>query len=171
MKNKGFSLIELMAVIVIMGILMAMALVQFNNVVGRGRIKGAADRLSREIQGAREQAMSRGQTIDVVFSAGPSNSLRVTLNRIDTVVISTVLPPFTDCRLTLLTGVTRLPETGTGTPGSAVDFPSSTCRFTPQGVSTVGGVYITSTNGKYQYGIGVNANGRIRKSEWNGAWN
>lgn len=173
MKNKGFTLVELMVVIIIIGIVTTMATMQFGSITGRGRIKGAADKISREILGARERALSLGQTIDVVFSAGAGNSLVITFNRLDAAVVTTVLPPFTDCRVGLLGTVTaRVPETGAGAPGAAIDFPANTCRFMAQGASTVGGVYITSTDRKYQYGVGVNANGRVRKWQWSGtAWN
>jgi len=174
MKHKGFTLVELMVVIVIMGILAAMGTIQFAGVVGRGRIKGAAEKISREILGARERALSQGQAIDVVFSASPNNNLVITINRLTNPVVTTVLPTFTDCRVGVIASVNRrLPETGVivAVP-PAIDFPANTCRFMPQGASTVGGIYITSNNGRYQFGIGVNANGRVRKSEWGGtAWN
>ncbi|MCU0607487.1 MAG: GspH/FimT family pseudopilin [Candidatus Edwardsbacteria bacterium] len=174
MKNKGFTLIELLVVVVATGILMAIAGVAFSGAIARGRIKGAASSISREMQNARERAISRGHPVDVVFSANPQGRLVMTINNIDTAATSIVLPTFTDCLLAVGAGVNqRAPETGAGAPVSAADFPiANTCRFLSQGTGSVGAIYITGTNNRAAFAIAVNANGRISVWEWGAnTWN
>ena len=176
MKNRGFSLLELMVVVLIIGILVTMSAVSFNNMVGRGRIKGEADQISREVLNARERSIGQGRTIELVFTPNAGNRLVVTINVIDTLVITTVLPAFSACQVGVLPTVNqRVPESSqlAGPPPAAVDFNGgNTCRFQPQGTGTPGAVYFVSLNGRYQYAVGVNANGRVRRWEWSGtAWN
>jgi prepilin-type N-terminal cleavage/methylation domain-containing protein len=161
MRNKGFTLIELMVVVVVMGILMALGAVQFNSMINRGRIRGAADKISREILSAREKAVSGGQAITLTFSVSPKGGLMITS--------PLGSAPFDDCRFALNAGITaKAPETGSGAPALADGF-GGTCTFWPQGTGNVGAVYIRSLDARYQYAVSVNANGRVSRWEWTGA--
>jgi prepilin-type N-terminal cleavage/methylation domain-containing protein len=177
MNNKGFTLIELMVVIVIMGLLLAIGTVQVTSMITLARIRGSADKITQEIQGARERAISRGAAIDLVFrlSSAGGCSLTAVYNTSPPQTIS--VPAFNDCRLGFISSRPGIAPPGATTLPSAVasngiDFPSNTIRFLPQGVGTSGAVYIKSLSGKTQYAITVNANGRVEKNLWGGTgWN
>jgi prepilin-type N-terminal cleavage/methylation domain-containing protein len=174
MKNKGFTLIELLVVVAIMGILVTMGAMSFTGMISRARIRGSADKITQEIQGARERAMSRGHAIDVTFSFSPGGGCQMSeVYHTPNGDVPVGISPFNDCRLGIITGLaTPAPSLTNAPPDSGIDFPAKTIRFLPQGVGTTGAVYIKSINGKIQYAISVNANGRVEKWLWSGtAWN
>ena len=68
-RGAGFTLIEMLAVIAILGILMTVAVLGFN-AFGRGvRLKTAARLIQQHLDGARELAMTRQYTCGVKFVA------------------------------------------------------------------------------------------------------
>ncbi|HTY08567.1 MAG TPA: GspH/FimT family pseudopilin, partial [Candidatus Edwardsbacteria bacterium] len=175
MKNKGFTLIELMVVLVVMGILIGIAAYSFTGIINNSRARGAADKIVQELQGARERAYSRGHPVDVTFSATAKGGVQMT------VVFHTAtgdetrpVSAFDECRLGLISaGVTKVPPDSGAAPSSGIYFtatgiPANTCRFQPQGASNTGSVYIKSLNGVYQYAVMANANGRVRRYTWTG---
>ena len=58
-ENAGFSLIEIMVVLVVMGILLATAVPSLNERNARSRTEGAARQLSARMQAARQLAVSK----------------------------------------------------------------------------------------------------------------
>jgi prepilin-type N-terminal cleavage/methylation domain-containing protein len=170
MKRKGFSLIELLVVVTIMGILMAIAAANYGAIIGRSRVKGAADKISRELLSSRERAFSRGQVVSVVFGTTAAGGLKLTVAGEPEMV-------YDDCRVGLVsTGAptSKAPNCSTSAgapPAGGIDFASNTCQFVPQGVGSAGAVYIKSINDKIQYAVGINANGKVGKFLWTGsAW-
>ena len=72
MKKAGFTLIELMVVIVIVGILFAVALPVFEN-AGKKDTRRAAQQVVNTLRLARQHAISRRQWTLVVFPNQDSN--------------------------------------------------------------------------------------------------
>ncbi len=71
-RIKGFTLIELMITIMIIGIIAAMAFPSFTEIAENRRIKGAADELYAVMMNARSLALKKSTDIRVNFSGDGS---------------------------------------------------------------------------------------------------
>lgn len=68
LKYKGFTIIELMISIAILGILVAIAAPSFTESIARRRLDGIANELSTDLQYARAEAVSKNRNIVVTFN-------------------------------------------------------------------------------------------------------
>ena len=74
-KNRGFTLIEALVVVTIIGILAALTVPAFTKMLERNRLKGAAEAVFNDLQLARTEAIKRNQDVKVSFSAaGPTTT-------------------------------------------------------------------------------------------------
>jgi type IV fimbrial biogenesis protein FimT len=64
-KAEGFTLVEVMVVIVLAAILMALALPSFSGLMERFRVEGVAAALTASMIHARSEAVRRGQTVTI----------------------------------------------------------------------------------------------------------
>jgi len=62
---RGFTLVEMMVVIVLMAILLALALPGFNSLVEKYRVEGMASALVASVSHARAEAARRGQAVTI----------------------------------------------------------------------------------------------------------
>ena len=69
-RLRGFTLIELMVVIGLLGILAALAAPSFTNSIDRYRIRAAVDELNNSIQFARSEAIRSRQQVVMLQSNG-----------------------------------------------------------------------------------------------------
>ncbi|MCK5121554.1 MAG: GspH/FimT family pseudopilin [Methylococcales bacterium] len=69
-KNRGFTLIELMIVIAIVGIIASMAVPSFQDTLERNRLKEAAESLRADMQFARTQSIKLAKNVIVTRSTG-----------------------------------------------------------------------------------------------------
>ncbi len=62
-RQKGFNLVELMAVLAITGIVIAVGVPQLNSTISRGNVSAEANRLMASINFARSQAVNKQQIV------------------------------------------------------------------------------------------------------------
>ncbi len=75
-KARGFTLIELIITVVILGILILIAIPSFQRMSINGNLKSAARDLIADINALREKAMAENTTFDLTFNVG-SNTYTV----------------------------------------------------------------------------------------------
>ena len=68
-RSGGFSLAEIMIVIVIIGLVLAMALPKLNGVVGESALRSAMNRLASDLTLTRLQAIRYGATASLTIAA------------------------------------------------------------------------------------------------------
>ena len=76
---KGFTLIELMVIIAVMGIIAAVAIPQFNIWMIRANIQGASGRLQQDVAWAEGYAIRSGYPVQVSISSGGTSGCAWTI--------------------------------------------------------------------------------------------
>ncbi|HSI22781.1 MAG TPA: GspH/FimT family pseudopilin [Methylophilaceae bacterium] len=164
----GFTLIELMIVIVIAGILLAMALPSFRDSIDRNRLRSITDTLYGDLQFAKSEAIKRNQpmTVDFTTSGGGSTwcygfrlgsgatcDCTVTdTSATNACVIDTVLKVVNNT--SEYPGITMTPSTdfvfdnvrGTATAGNVL-LTSSRSKTTQLFVNVLGKIHVCSASG------------------------
>ncbi len=165
--RNGFSMIELMVVIAIIGIVMVMVLPQFAARQTQQRIRAGAMAIGQDFRQIRERALALGQGYQVVTT--DNYHYRVVNPNGDTTVYRLGQTTGGNLYFGASFAVTTPPEDPDGAVGT-FDFPGSVLNFFPRGAATSGVAYIT--NGREDYAVGVNALGKIsvyfhRNGNWN----
>jgi type II secretion system protein H len=80
MKSKGFTLIELMIVIVVMVIMAAIATPSYKSYMARSRLNGAANQLLRDLMSARLLAISQNNNVIVQITSSTGYKIVRDLN-------------------------------------------------------------------------------------------
>ncbi len=70
MKSRGFTLLELMVALVVLGIAVSIAVPSFGGMIDRQRIDSSLDVLLRGLRTARQEAIERNRPITVAPPAG-----------------------------------------------------------------------------------------------------
>jgi prepilin-type N-terminal cleavage/methylation domain-containing protein len=68
--RRGYTLVEMMIVVAIVGLLAAIAVPAFSGYLKRSRLQGSRNELMADIYYARSMAISRRNTFRIVFAAG-----------------------------------------------------------------------------------------------------
>jgi len=168
-KSRGFTLVELMVVIVLIGIIIAIAIPNFADMQTTARIRAGAQEVAQDFRQLRERALGQGINIIVTFNV--VNNREYTVTYTDNAGIS---HSNTD-KLGSSTGgqlhygvasdmTTPVPPPGEGNSGigDGVDFEAggNTLILDSRGGATHGIVYIT--NGKKSTAVGINSLGKVR---------
>jgi prepilin-type N-terminal cleavage/methylation domain-containing protein len=153
--QEGFTLGELMTVVVVMAVLMAIGVPQLRDHVQRSRLRRAAEVVDADLRQARWTARMTGQVCRVVFNAG-SGTYTIngsTFARIPEGVRFGVDPS--------VTGKPKQPYSAPPSDGVSFDMGGSKnqARFYPNGVvAPTGSVFLT--NGKETMAVTVAITGR-----------
>lgn len=68
-SHKGFTLVEIMIVLAIMGIMAAIAMPNYRTYMAQRRLNGAVRQVYGDLMAARQRAISENRTIGVVFGS------------------------------------------------------------------------------------------------------
>lgn len=71
--ERGFTYLEAMIVVIILGLFSAMALPAFENIVAQERLKSTARAITVHLREVQQLAIAKEETIKIVFTAGTFN--------------------------------------------------------------------------------------------------
>lgn len=75
-RTRGFSLLELMTVVVVIGVVLAFAVPSIERTLVLIRARGALNQVSGAIFRTRMEAVREGRTVELVLTLGPDRCLR-----------------------------------------------------------------------------------------------
>jgi prepilin-type N-terminal cleavage/methylation domain-containing protein len=162
--EKGFTLIELMVVIAIIGVVMLFVIPNFANIQRRARIKAGAEEVAQDFRQLRERALSQGQDYRVALPLPDVRNYDVISP--GGIVSTRKLGGTTGGQLKFGS------QSGAVLPGynppgvNGFPFPGDTCIFFGRGHATAGAAYIT--DGKQDFAVEVNNIGKIKVWVYNG---
>jgi type IV fimbrial biogenesis protein FimT len=140
--HAGFTIIELMTVIIIVGILAVLAIPAFGDQLARRRLEGATTDLSTDLQFARSQAVGRRGTTRLITESGGTQYRVVTAEGTKTVVLPT--------GITVTDGITVIYDhfRGTADADHVLNLSSTRTSATMRAnVNTMGRVNVCSPGG------------------------
>jgi prepilin-type N-terminal cleavage/methylation domain-containing protein len=171
-SQKGFTLVELLVAIAILGILVTLAAPSFNSFIDKYRAKRAADTISAFLINTKSEAIKRNTTVRAVFNtAGATWCAGMTTKPTCDCTVANSCQFFQSDGITL-DGAERVVR-GSDYRGILLTATASTFAFTPQrGRSNVAGnAEVTSANGLKVRVVVKNTTGRIRLCSPSGSGN
>jgi len=149
-RNAGFTLMEMMIVVVIIGIILAIATPSTMAWLRRQGVRNAADKLAEDFQRTKLLAIQRSNNCSLTIDKGNDRYTISLVNETIDLAGFRGEVAFTDTPLVTDTLIT----------------------FTPQGVSNpAGAVLVTNAEGSATYRVRATAAGGISRHRWiNGSW-
>lgn len=156
--TEGFTLIELMITVALLGILATLALPAFQGSMDRQRIQSAANSLSVAFATARSESVKRGRTVSVCKSSDKTDCTTDGDWSVGWIIYITAGAPIK---------AFDSPSGGVSMAGSAVPDLQNSVQFDPSGASNLagtGGVTICIA-GQTSRVVSIASSGRIRVAE------
>ena len=161
--SQGFTLIELMVVIGILGVIVAIVLPNFAQMQQRARIRAGANAIAQDFRRIRERALSTSQTFRITSPTVRQYQVQHPDGSTSLYRLGQTTGGNLQFGTTSAAGAP--PEDNDGAPGG-FDFPAGTLNFESRGTATQGVAYIT--DGKEDYAVGVNALGKVKVYKYDG---
>ncbi len=163
-QKKGFSLVELMVVIAIIGIIAAISSLNLVTGLPKYRLKRASRDITSRLRQARSTAIKTNATVVIQFDTGRHSYS-----------IDNKLYPATDGNtnnaLSSYYGSGLSFDRGSYTSGNSVTFPGERVTFNSRGISpSLGSIYLSNNQGDVNK-IAISRAGRIRLTKWYGGEN
>ncbi|MGQ9464293.1 MAG: pilus assembly FimT family protein [bacterium] len=172
--KKGFTLIEMMVVIGIIGVIIAIAVPNFAAMQRRARIRAATQTLAQDLRQIRERALATGIPHQIGFNPVTREYIVTYISNGVPVQKSYILGQTTGGQINYgcVAGTTGHPPEGwnDAPAGNGIDFPpGDTLIIDNRGGATRGVIYITDKVDSYA--IGINTLGRVKIYRyWNNTW-
>jgi len=168
--KKGFTLIEMMVVIGIIGVIIAIAIPNFAAIQARARIRAGAYEVAQDMRQIREKALSMGR--EYAVERLDASTYRVTSPEGNVYTYRLGSSTGGHLRFGAFGSVSGTPPEANGSiPGSGFDFlPTGTLTFNGRGGANHGVIYLTDS--RDNYAIGINSLGKVKVYRYgNGSWN
>ncbi|MGB9720268.1 MAG: pilus assembly FimT family protein [bacterium] len=172
--KKGFTVIELMVVIGIIGVIVALAVPNFASMQRKARIRAATQTLTQDLRQIRERALSTSITHTITFDTGTREYIVTSITPNGVLQNRYKLAQTTggNIRFGCAIGVSGHPPEGwvDAPAGNGIDFlPNDILEIDNRGGANRGVIYITDE--KDSYAIGVNSLGRVKIYRYgSGGW-
>jgi len=173
-NSSGFTLIEMMVVIGIIGVIIAIAVPNFAAMQANARIRASAYEIAQDLKQIRERALSTAILHTITFDTANRKYIVTYVGSNGTVQREFPIAPSTGGNIAFgcVMGVTGHPPEGSvdAPAGNGIDFPpNDILKIDGRGGANRGVIYITDN--RKSYAIGINTLGRVKIYQYgNGGW-